>query len=47
MVENSAYVLTCQLDGITKGQTIEYSWFDKDGKLMHNVRIFYVHLNNL
>ena len=44
MIENLSYELTCQLDEITKGQEIEYSWFDEDGSLLHNVRIsFYIH----
>lgn len=38
MIENSTYVLTCQLDAIIKGQEIEYSWIDQNGNSLENVR---------
>ncbi|XP_070504622.1 hemicentin-1-like [Chironomus tepperi] len=36
MIEDSSYELTCQLNGIIKGQEIEYSWIDKDGNVLQN-----------
>ncbi|KAL7010771.1 hypothetical protein ACKWTF_009159 [Chironomus riparius] len=36
MIENSSYMLTCQLNGTIKEQEIEYSWFSEDGSLVHN-----------